>query len=440
MTKPNLLKTFAAASLISITLSSTAIMGAAAANPNADRKLEEAMDRITQTLDYAEKKIEGIKASTSENSLNSISKRIDRAQKLLQGVSPDTQDFVDQQNRIAELRQRLSNAVAAAKSAEKDRDAHRTALSALAEAGTTKADDQFVRDANTLASAIKFMDFEHSHLDREYSPKEEYSHYARHFPTTLERIKVLLETYGSMDPRDVREFSGPALSMLVQEGGPDFKLAEEKLSKFGEAAINRAETKLNLAYTTVDEAIKSGEPATILDNPAVFGSLHYFENVAFIYRSRPDADSSLLHKYAELEQIADTRVKARINDAMSEIVKNNKPVANKFADPDRATIENLVRARWADAYPSDKILQVRIPQQNWVRRQEPGWRDGYLIMFDYSITTPYVVVQEENKMASMWGMTAEKDHTLDGEISVSFGRLRTEQLDPRFTVLQSSLD
>ena len=412
----------------------------ASAQTSDERRNMDAIKRVKQGLDQAEKNIDRIKPSTSERSLANIAERIDRAEIQLKKLSSSTDGYPAQETRIRDLRDRLATAQQSFSNTFSNREGDRELLEQLQAEGKTAEDDKLVREATTLAQNMKFMDFEHSHLTREESPRLEYIHYASHFPPTLNRINELLSVYGNMDPRDVRQFSGPSLSMLVQEGGPEFKLASEKLATFGAPAIRAAKQKLDAAYVEASSSIQDGRPADILDNDTIYGALHYLEHVSAIYRSRPDAEQRLVEQYDQLEARAESDVRGLISQAMSEIVKNNKPVANQFSDPDRAEIDKMIRERWASAYPADKILQVRIPQSDWVRRREPGWRDGYLIMFDYSTVTPYVVVKEADGMASEWGMVAEKDHTLDDEISVSFGRLRSDKLDPRFTVLESALD
>ena len=405
-----------------------------------DQDTLDQIQRVTQSLDRSARNIERIGPDTNERRIESIERALDRDSKRLAGLDTSIPEVAALITRIDQMRAQMADAQASAGAAAGNREAQREQLGSWQAAGRTSEDDAFIRTASYLAGEVKFMDFQHNHLMREDGIAEQYVRFATTYPDTQARIDQILADYAGMDPRDVREFSGPSLAMLVQEGGPDFQEANDRLSAFGQPALNRARSLLSDAESVAQAALSSGRPGDLIENRTVEGALNYLDGVSRVYRARPDAERSVLAAYDQLQDRANANLRAALSEALSQVIAENPPVSNAFVGGDRASIERMVRERWAQAYPNDEILQVRISQRDWVRRREPGWRDGLLIMFDYSIVTPWVVVAERDGMASQWGMVAEKDHTQGDQISISFGRLRTDDLDPRFTVLRSNLD
>ncbi|MCR9130690.1 MAG: hypothetical protein NXI12_14340 [Alphaproteobacteria bacterium] len=405
-----------------------------------DQDTADQIARVSQSLDRTEERIGDIEPGDDERRIASILRSLDRDSSRLAGLDQGVAEVSALVARISDLRSRLEAATAAAGSAAAGREADQARLEAWRSSGRTREDDQFVRVAERLAGEVKFMDLRHAHLMRPDGIVEQYVRFAENYPPTQDRIDQILQDYADMDPRDVRAASGPALAMLVQEGGPVFQEASARLEAFGAPALDHARGLIAEAERTAAAALEGGRAGDLVGNRAIEGALAYLDNVERIYNARPDADSGVTASFAALQRQADRGVRDRLRQALAIVVAGNDPVRNDFRGGDRATVERMVRERWASAYPDDEILQVRISQSDWVRRREPGWRDGILIMFDYSIITPWVVVAEADGMASQWGMVAEKDHTQGDRISISFGRPRTSGLDPRYTVLQSNLD
>ena len=402
-------------------------------------KTERAMSRIIQSLKKIESDLNRVQPDTSENTLNGIQKKIDRSRKWLAALPADAEGHEGVENDLDALQSQLGGHLARYTQAADAREGNLEKMKEMLAQSSKEAHYEFMVNADNLASAMEFMDYKHSHMNREDSITQEYKHYATQYPAVFERITELMSFFDGMDERDVRDVFNPSLSQMVRSNGESFKLAKSKLDDFGDNAIAVAGEKITLAGKNARAAIDEDRAADLLSDTSVTDALNYLNNAKTIYTARSDADPATLKKYKALQARANKEVNDVMLEAFNIIVANNPPVSNAFMGHDRATVEAMVRDRWNQAYPEDEILQVRITQQDWVRRREPGWRDGYLIMFEYSIATPYVVVKEKDGLASQWGMVAEKDHLSNEEISISFGRLRNKKLDPLYTVLQSNL-
>lgn len=413
---------------------------ALAAPSSQPSKSERAMSRIENSLKQIESQLKKVRPDTSENTLNGIQKKIDRSRKWLSALPEDTAGHGQISGDLDVLEANLNKHQSNSKMAASKRAGDVLKMKERASQETSEEHYQFMVNAERLSSAMEFMDFNHPHMDRKDSITQEYKHYASQYPIAFEKVQELMTFFEGMDDRDVREIFNPLTAQMVRSGAEQYILAQSKLDDFGKNALEVAADKITLAGKNVRHAIDDGRAADLLEDKSISDALNYLENVKTIYQARPDVDAKTLKDYKGLQKRADLEINDTMLEAFNIIVAKNPPVANGFLGSDRDAVEKMVRYRWNEAYPDDEILQVRITQTDWVRRREPGWRNGYLIMFDYSIVTPYVVVKEKEGLASQWGMVAEKDHTLEDEISISFGRLRSEKLDPLYTVLQSNLD
>jgi len=438
--KKIILTTIVAFSAIAPPLIAISLEEANAATPSKPSKSESDMKRIIQNLVRIENDLNKVKPTTSENSLNNIQKKIDRSRKLLSVIPKNAPGYKVTDESINEFERQLHAVQDKSKGAQQNREADLEKMKSLLAQTSKEHHFKFISSAEILSSSMAFMNYQHPHMNRKDSITQEYKNYATQFPIVFDKVSELLDFFDNMDTRDIHMVFDSLTSQMVSSNGKKYVSAKENLDNFGLKAIQEADAKIDVAGMNARNAILEERAVDVLTDTSISSALNYLENSFTIYKARPDADSVILQKYKTLEAKADKEINDVMLEALTIITKNNVPVPNAFNGSDRKTIEQMVRARWKEAYPGDVILQVRIKQSDWVRRREPGWRNGYLIMLDYSILTPYVVVKEKDGLASQWGMIAEKDHTLQDKISISFGRLRTKKLEPLYTVLQSNLD
>ena len=344
---------------------------------------------------------------------------------------------------MTSLKERYAKALALFEAGAAARAQDSDKLKNWAAAGKLKSDEDFLRVAIETARWMKFMDISAPALSKNNQLAEEYSRYAVSFPPAYERVNQIASEYDGMNPVDVRSAGGGSnLQLFLQEGEYQsiFDQAWRNLEAFGEPALARANEIVDKAVTTAQQALDAGDPGKLVGNKEIIGAQTYVESISAVYASRPDKEPGIVAGYKSLNGKVDEALGALVREAFGEIVAGNTPVEDKFQDADRAAIDRMARERWANAYPQDKIIEIRIPNEAWIRRSEPGWKNGLFVMLQYSIVTPYVVVEESDGLASLWGMVAEKDHLEGDEITLSFGRLRERQLDPRYVVLKSSLD
>jgi len=131
---------------------------------------------------------------------------------------------------------------------------------------------------------------------------------------------------------------------------------------------------------------------------------------------------------------------AVVQRGLAKKVKNNEPVADLFTGADADLIKDMVAARWVKAYPDDEVLQVRISDADWYRKQDGRWRDGRYEERDIGLVDAWVYVARKGDYVSQHSMLVEKDFRRGGAISISFGSRWYGELDPNNTVLRSKLD
>jgi len=413
---------------------------AIALQPKSD--IEETMDRASSYLDQVEQRLDRIRPTTSENSVRGIKRQFDRAQKAIDAIPDGEPGKADILSRMGALEERYDQALVKFEAAEAVKEEHLAQLAEWDAAGKLKSDEEFLSVAIDTARWMKFMDINAAALSKDDQLADEYARYAASFPPAYTRVSEIARDYKGMDPVDVRSSGGGSnLQLFLQEGEYQgiFDQAWANLEMFSAPAVDRGNALLDEAIASARTSLDSGRPGDLVGNKQILGVQHYIDSISKVYGARPDKDPTIVTAYDALNTKLDDDLGGVIREAFQEIVAENDPVANRFRDADRAAIEKMVRERWNNAYPKDKIIEIRIPQDQWLRRSEPGWRNGLLVMLQYSIVTPYVVVEEEGGLASLWGMVAEKDHLENDEITISFGRLREKNLDPRYVVLQSSL-
>jgi len=405
-----------------------------------DKKTERALARAVQNLDMAERDLGRIKPTTSIQSITNIQKRLTRAEEGLADIPDGTEGKDEALSRLDQLTMQYNAALAKAESAVAEREENIETLKSLAAEGYFEEVRLFLNAANDLAGEVKFMDYKAPPLSSpHHDMADSYARFAAAYPPTYQRVQELRDKFGDFVAKDLGEYGTSNLETLIWFGGKDFDTAWEKLSAFGEEALAFAEGELSTAATLADAALAADQPGDLLYNEEITGRQTYVENLIAIYEARADAEPALTKKYQALKKRLESTVGAAQEKALVAIVERNNPVADRFMDPDRATIEEMLRYRWGEAYPDDVVLQVRIPNEQWIRRSEPGWLNGVLVLLEYSIVTAYVIVEEDDGLASSWGMVVEKDHLQNDEITASFGRLRTGKLDPRYVIKQDKL-
>lgn len=406
-----------------------------------DKKHQSNLARAVQNLNMADRDLTRLKPDTSINSINNIAKRLEKASQGLEKVPDGFEGKADAQARLDALRLSQQEALATKESAEGSRAENIQLLQQLTAKGEMEDIQKFLTTADELASQMKFMDYTESHLSNErHDMALQYAKYAAAYPPAYERVLSLKERFGDFHLPDLRDHGSRALELLLLTKGEKFDEAWQNLENFNAAAIDLASDRLDVGAQLANDALAQGNPGELLSNPDIIGVQTYIVNISNIYSARPDKSADISARYEALNDRLEETIAAAQQEAITEIVAANKPVKDNFRQSDRAKVEAMVKDRWKQAYPDDEILQVRIPNEEWIRRSEPGWMDGLFVLLQYSIITPYVITEEEGGLAATWGMVAEKDHLQDDEISISFGRLRTEKLDPRYVVLKSALD
>ena len=396
--------------------------------------------RLNGDLDRIAKRIAKIRPAAKIKIYQGIAKQLGRTRtKIDKYAAGGEMEAIEA--RFAEVTEQYETALAAFDARSDQRDSGKEVLEARAASGELAEEERVAMAALQLANRMASLQPTQPGLGKNPQILEIYRTEIGTFTEFERRLAESTARYEGFDPRDIRDAGAPTLSNLIRTGGQPLQLGRTALQRFGAPALTQGTMRLDQATAQARGMLAAGQAAALVQSPMIAEAKGYAGALAAIYEARVDADPAVQAQFTALSQRAENQLGGLIDQACDEVVAANRLPANAYIGADRGDIEAFLRSRFTQAAPEREILQVRLEQPNFNRRQDWIWHGNTLTERDYGLLSAWIVVAEAPDRARYYDMVVTKDYLQSGALSASFGSgpRKDEGRDCLRTVLRSAV-
>jgi hypothetical protein len=399
---------------------------------------QEALDEraIASALSSAERRIESAASALEDYQAASPLAKPRHADRFARGVERTLEALEPLQGtgRDTELRARLAGlqaefdtAAQATAAVAGTEDEAQARLDAWRESGELAADAQALEAMQQVLTNASRFSASNGLFTRNGDPAslEQFIADVANWRETLAAFEPLAQKYESLGQRVFFRATGAAAA--IRDIRARLLQSEAAMVRFKTEAPGDMEAGMDEAEALARSAVREGRFSVFTGlNAPMRMALIMPEGVTGLYEALPitsDAEAAMLRARFDARMAT---INALKGEASQSIISQNRLPPTGYAGGDAASILAAARAGFEAIHGRRDVIELRIPQGQWTRRQGWSWQRaarGYE-RYDYSVVDVYVIERTSASVATFWRVSVHKKH-LEGDALIADPASRT---------------